>query len=106
MQNQLLEAKEKSEAEGGTPMTIDEIFDTVIPPKSGYVQGCGSGPKPMTKAHKLAEQQRQEAETRAEATEQRNAELTAQIAELKARQDAIEQSMLDKIRADVQSHFQ
>ena len=35
-----------------------------------------------------------------------NAELTAQIAELKARQDAIEQSMLDKIRADVQSHFQ
>ena len=44
MQNQLLEAKEKSEAEGGTPMTIDEIFDTVIPQKSGYVQGCGSGP--------------------------------------------------------------
>ena len=106
MQNQLLEAKEKSEAEGGTPMTIDEIFDTVIPPKSGYVQGCGSGPKPMTKAHKLVEQRRQEAETRAKAAEKRNAELTAQIAELKARQDAIEQSMLDKIRADVQSHFQ
>ena len=106
MQNQLLEAKEKSEVEGGTPMTIDEIFDTVIPPKSGYVQGCGSGPKPMTKAHKLVEQRRQEAETRAQAAEQRNAELTAQIAKLKARQDAIEQSMLDKIRADVQSHFQ
>ena len=106
MQNQLLEAKEKSEAEGGTPMTIDEIFDTVIPPKSGYVQGCGSGPKPMTKAHKLAEQRRQEAETRAEVAKQRNVELTAQIEELKPRQDAFEQSMLDKIRADVQSHFQ
>ena len=76
----MLEAKEKSEAEGNTPMTIDEIFDIVIPPKSGYVQGCGSGPKPMTKAHKLAKQRRQEAETRAEAAEQRNAELTAQIA--------------------------
>ena len=87
-------------------MTINEIFDSVIPPKLGYVQGCGSGPKPMTKAHKLAEQRRQEAETRAEAAKQRNAELTAQIAELKARQDAIEQSMLDKIQADVQSHFQ
>ena len=87
-------------------MTINEIFDSVIPPKLGYVQGCGSGPKPMTKAHKLAEQRRQEVETRAKAAEQRNAELTAQIAELKARQDAIERSMLDKIRADVQSHFQ
>ena len=105
MQNQLLEAKEKSEAEGGIPMTIDEIFYSVIPPKSGYVQGCGSSPKPMTKAHKLAEQRRQEAETRAQAAEQRNVELTAQIAELKARQDAFEQSILDKIRADVQSHF-
>ena len=106
MQNQLLEAKEKSQAEGGTPMTIDEIFDSVIRPKSGYVQGSGSSPKPRSKAHILSEQRRQEAESRLEATDKRNAELTAQIAELKARQDAFEQTMVDKIRADVQSHFQ
>ena len=104
MQNQLLEAKEKSQAEGGIPMTIDEIFDSVIRPKSGYVQG--SGPKPRSKAHILSEQRRQEAESRLEAAEKRNAELTAQIAELKARQDAFEQTMVDKIHADVQSHFQ
>ena len=106
MQNQLLEAKEKSQAEGGIPMTIDEIFDSVIRPKSGYVQGSGSGPKPRSKAHILSEQRRQEAESRLQAAEQRNAELTAQIAKLKARQDAFEQTMVDKIRADVQSHFQ
>ena len=106
MQNQLLEAKEKSQAEGGIPMTIDEIFDSVIRPKSGYVQGSGSGPKPRSKAHILSEQRRQEAESRLEAAEKRNAELTAQIAELKARQDAFEQTMFDKIRADVHSHFQ
>ena len=106
MQNQLLEAKEKSQAEGGIPMTIDEIFDSVIRPKSGYVQGSGSSPKPRSKAHILSEQRRQEAESRLEAAEKRNAELTAQIAELKARQDAFEQTMVDKIRADVQSHFQ
>ena len=106
MQNQLLEAKEKSKAEGGIPMTIDEIFDSVIRPKSGYVQGSGSGPKPRSKAHILSEQQRQETESRLQAAEQRNAELTAQLAELKARQDAFEQTMVDKIRADVQSHFQ
>ena len=106
MQNQLLEAKEKSQAEGGIPMTIDEIFDSVIRPKSGYVQGSGSGPKPRSKAHILSEQRRQKAESRLEAAEKRNTELTAQIAELKARQDAFEQTMVDKIRADVQSHFQ
>ena len=106
MQNQLLEAKEKSQAEGGIPMTIDEIFDSVIRPKSGYVQGSGSGLKPRSKAHILSEQRRQEAESRLEAAEKRNAELTAQIAELKARQDAFEQTMVEKIRADVQSHFQ
>ena len=106
MQNQLLEAKEKSQAEGGIPMTIDEIFDSVIRPKSGYVQDSGSGPKPRSKAHILSEQRRQEAESRLQAAEQRNAELTAQIAELTVRQDAFEQSMVDKIQADVQSHFQ
>ena len=106
MQNQLLEAKEKSQAEGGIPMTIDEIFDSVIRPKSVYVQGSGSGPKPRSKAHILSEQRRQEAESRLEAAEKRNAELTAQIAELKARQDAFEQTMVDKIQDDVQSHFQ
>ena len=101
----MLEAKKKLEAEGGIPMTIDEIFDIVILPRSSYVEGSGSGLKPMSKAHKLSEQRRQEAENRAQAAEQRNAELTVQIAELKVRQDAFEQYMLNKIRADVQTHF-
>ncbi|KAF3454057.1 hypothetical protein FNV43_RR04504 [Rhamnella rubrinervis] len=44
MQNQLLEVKEKPKAEG-LKMTIDEIFDNVLLPKSGL----GPGPKSISK---------------------------------------------------------
>ena len=71
-------------------MTNDEIFYSVIPPRLSYLEGSGLGLKPMSKAHNLSEQWRQEAENRAQAAEQTNAELTAQIAKLKARQDPFE----------------
>ncbi|KAF3453576.1 hypothetical protein FNV43_RR04016 [Rhamnella rubrinervis] len=83
IQNQLIEAKERCEAEG-LDMTIDEIFNSVVPPKSGYVQGFGPGPKPMSRALRLSEQRRKEAEDRAKSAEERNEELTKQIEELRA----------------------
>ena len=46
LQNQLLEMREKALTEG-PPMTIDEIFDIVLPQKSGYVRRRGPGPKPL-----------------------------------------------------------
>ncbi|KAF3438673.1 hypothetical protein FNV43_RR21437 [Rhamnella rubrinervis] len=79
--NQLIEAKERCEAEG-LDMTIDEIFNSVVPPKSGYVQD------------------------RARAAEEKNEELTKQIEELRARQYGIEESLFQRIRVDVQEHFQ
>ncbi|KAF3455859.1 hypothetical protein FNV43_RR00501 [Rhamnella rubrinervis] len=58
--------KEKTNIEG-QPMTTDEIFDIVLPPRSGYVRGCGSSPKPPSKAHRVAEKQFKEVEERAKA---------------------------------------
>ncbi|KAF3455829.1 hypothetical protein FNV43_RR00471 [Rhamnella rubrinervis] len=46
--NKLVEAKENNEAEG-LGMTMDEIFDSVLPPRKGYVIGLGPGPKPISK---------------------------------------------------------
>ena len=54
--------REKAETEG-PPMTIDEIFDFVLPPKS--VRGRGPRPKPPSKAHQVAKEQWKEAEERA-----------------------------------------
>ncbi|KAF3455878.1 hypothetical protein FNV43_RR00520 [Rhamnella rubrinervis] len=87
-------------------MTIDEIFNSVVPPKSGYMQGFGPGPKPMSRALRFSDQRRKEAEDRARAAEEKNEELTKQIEELRARQDGIEESLFQRIRADVQAHFQ
>ncbi|KAF3457795.1 hypothetical protein FNV43_RR02454 [Rhamnella rubrinervis] len=53
--NQLCVMKEKAETEG-PPMTVDEIFDTVLPPRSGYARGRGPGPKPPSQAQRDAEQ--------------------------------------------------
>ncbi|KAF3449867.1 hypothetical protein FNV43_RR05946 [Rhamnella rubrinervis] len=53
--NQLTKAKEICIAEG-LHMRNDEIFYSVVPPKCGYVQGFGSGPKLMSKTLKLSEQ--------------------------------------------------
>ena len=64
LQNQMLKMRENAMTEG-PPMTIDEIFDIVLPPKSGYVRGRGPGPKPPSKSNKLAEEQWKEAEERA-----------------------------------------
>ena len=55
MQNQLVEANERFETEG-VHMTSDEIFNSVVPPKSRYVQGLGPGPKPIVKHNKLIQQ--------------------------------------------------
>ncbi|KAF3433690.1 hypothetical protein FNV43_RR24793 [Rhamnella rubrinervis] len=95
--NQLIETKERCEAEG-LDMTIDEIFNSVVPPKSGYVQGFGHGPKPMSRALRLNEQRRKEVEDRAKSAKERNEELTKQIEELRARQDRIEDSLFQRIR--------
>ena len=105
LQRKLVEAKEKAEAEDGNAMTIDEIFDSIVPSKKGYVQGRGSYPKPISTAYKVLEQRQKEAEERAKAAESMNEELLKQVAELKARQDEFEKSLFDKIRADVQQHF-
>ncbi|KAF3433591.1 hypothetical protein FNV43_RR24693 [Rhamnella rubrinervis] len=63
---------------------------------AGYVQGLGLGPKPIGKRQRLLEQQKKEVEDRAKAAEERNEELIA-------RQDCIEQSMLERIGVDVQT---
>ncbi|KAF3450515.1 hypothetical protein FNV43_RR06600 [Rhamnella rubrinervis] len=47
--NQLSEMKEKADTEG-PPMIVDEIFDIVLPLRSGYIQGRGPGPKLHSKA--------------------------------------------------------
>ena len=39
-------------------MTIDEIFDIVLPQKSGYARGHGPGPKPLSKAELLRHDKR------------------------------------------------
>ena len=87
IQNKLVDAKEKNEAEG-SPMTMDQIFDSVLPSKAGYVKGLGPGPKAIAKGQKLLVQQKKEAEERARAVEERNVELMKQMAELKARQES------------------
>ena len=79
-------------------MSIDEIFDSVGPLKSGYVQGLGPGPKPISRELKLSQQRRKDAE-------EQNEELKKQIEELRARQDGIEESIFQRIRADVDLHF-
>ena len=86
-------------------MIIDEIFDSIVPPKMSYVQGRGSYPKPISTVYKVLEQQQKEAKERAKAVENMNEKLLKQVAELKARQDEFEKSLFDKIRADVQQHF-
>ena len=53
----------------------------------------------------ILEQRQKEAEEQAKAAENMNDELLKQVAELKARQDEFEKSLFDKIRADVQQHF-
>ncbi|KAF3440810.1 hypothetical protein FNV43_RR19096 [Rhamnella rubrinervis] len=103
--NQLIEAKERCEAEG-LDMIIDEIFNSVVPPKPRYVQGFDPGPKPMSRAFRLSEQRRKKAEDRAKSAEEKNEELTKQIEELRARQDRIEESIFQRIRTNVQAHFQ
>ncbi|KAF3454055.1 hypothetical protein FNV43_RR04502 [Rhamnella rubrinervis] len=55
--NQLIEANERCEAEG-LDVTIDKIFNSVVPPKSGYVQGFGPGPKPMSRTLRLSSEGR------------------------------------------------
>ena len=104
IQNKLVDAKEKNEAEG-SPMTMDQIFDSVLPSKAGYVKGLGPGPKAIAKGQKLLMQQKKEAEERARAAEERNVELMKQMAELKARQESFEQSMVEKMRADTQALY-
>ena len=86
-------------------MSIDEIFDSVVPLKSGYVQGLGPGPKPISRELKMSEQRRKDAEERARAAEEQNEELKKQIEELRTRQDGIEESIFQRIRADVDLHF-
>ena len=104
LQNQLLEMRENAMTEG-PPMTIDEIFDIVLPPKSGYVRGRGPGPKPPSKANKLAEERRKKAEERANKAEKLNEELLKQMAEIKARQDEMEASICEKLRAEMREHY-
>ena len=104
LQNQLLEMREKALTEG-PPMTIDEIFDIVLPPKSGYVRGRGPGPKPHSKAHQIAEEWRKEAKERANKAKKLNEELLKQMAELKACWDEMEASICDKLRAEMREHY-
>ncbi|KAF3433873.1 hypothetical protein FNV43_RR24976 [Rhamnella rubrinervis] len=53
---QMLEIKEKADTQG-PPMTIDEIVDVVLPPRSGYAHGHGPSPKPPAKAQRIVEEQ-------------------------------------------------
>ncbi|KAF3451369.1 hypothetical protein FNV43_RR07464 [Rhamnella rubrinervis] len=57
----MLEMKEKADTKG-PPLTIDEIFDLVLPPRSSYVRGRGPGPKPPSKALRIAKEQLKVAE--------------------------------------------
>ena len=86
-------------------MSIDEIFDSVVPLKSGYVQGLGPSPKPISRELRLSEQRRKDAEERARAAEEQNEELKKQIEELRTRQDGIEESIFQRIRTDIQAQF-
>ncbi|KAF3443652.1 hypothetical protein FNV43_RR13342 [Rhamnella rubrinervis] len=47
--NQMCAMKEKVETEG-PPMTVDETFDTVLTPRSGYARGRGHVLKPHSQA--------------------------------------------------------
>ena len=96
LQNHMLEMKEKVDIEGPA-MIVEEIFDAVLPPKSGYARGRGPGPKPPSNAQRLAEEQRKIAGERANTAEKLNAELVTQITELKARQDEMEASIMEKM---------
>ncbi|KAF3456736.1 hypothetical protein FNV43_RR01390 [Rhamnella rubrinervis] len=62
----------------GPPMTIDKIFDLVLSLRSGK----GKGSREM------------------------NEELHKQMEELKARQDGMEESIFDKLRAEMRQHYE
>ncbi|KAF3448100.1 hypothetical protein FNV43_RR08810 [Rhamnella rubrinervis] len=90
----------------GPPMTIDEIFDVVLPPRSCYARGRDPGPKPPSKAQRIVEEQLKVAKERVKAVEKMNEELVKQIAELKACQDGMEASIYEKLQADMRQHFE
>ncbi|KAF3455217.1 hypothetical protein FNV43_RR05665 [Rhamnella rubrinervis] len=97
--------KEKADIEG-PPMTVVEIFDIVLHPKSGYVRGHDPSPKSHSKAHQLAEEQLKEPKERAKATEHMNEDLHKQMEELKAHQDGMEASIFEKLRAEMRQHYE
>ena len=79
----MLEMKEKANTEG-PPMTVDEIYDIVLLNKLGYVWGRGAGPKPHSKAYRLAEERQKVVKERARKAKKLNEDLLKQMAKLKA----------------------
>ncbi|KAF3455889.1 hypothetical protein FNV43_RR00531 [Rhamnella rubrinervis] len=71
-------------------MMVDEIFDTILPPRSGYT----------------TEQRLKVAEERAKTTEGMNEELLKQVAKLKVYQDQMETSLYERLRADIRHHYE
>ncbi len=80
-------------------MTIDEIFDAVVPPRSRYVQGSGPGLKPNSKANAAEKAKRKEAEDRAMAAEKLNDALLEEVAQF-------ERNVIQKLHDEVIRHFE
>ncbi|KAF3436949.1 hypothetical protein FNV43_RR19702 [Rhamnella rubrinervis] len=74
----------------GPLMMVDEIFDTILPPRLGYI----------------AEQQLKVPKERAKTTEGMNEELLKQVAELNVCQDQMEASLYERLRADIRHHYE
>ncbi|KAF3456049.1 hypothetical protein FNV43_RR00692 [Rhamnella rubrinervis] len=74
----------------GPLMMVDEIFDTILPPRLGYI----------------AEQRLKVPEERAKTIEGMNEELLKQVAELKVCQDQMEASLYERLWADIRHHYE
>ncbi|PON38278.1 hypothetical protein PanWU01x14_313790, partial [Parasponia andersonii] len=70
-----------------TTMTVEDIFDSVLPPKSGYVRGLGA----------------EKARKRANVAEKKNKELSERIRLLENKQASLETSCMERIRAELQA---
>ncbi|XP_061990242.1 uncharacterized protein LOC133708745 [Rosa rugosa] len=83
-----LKNSEQTNEESEKAMSDDEIYDKVLstivgPPRSGYIRGLGSGPKPKNSKVSNNHSQLQEATRRANEAERRSTQLAEELEAMK-----------------------
>lgn len=94
-----------------TPLTEDQVYDTVIGPRRGYVHGLGHGqdPRPYASLSEFdnVESRRyaREAERRAEEAERRAEDAHRRLEESERRTDEKMEAMKEQMQAEMQAQM-